>query len=46
MVKVTVDQRYQVVSLRAVGSQVFASGLAAQVMPSANPTAVASLKQP
>jgi len=46
VVKVTVDQRYQVVSLRAVGSQVFASGLAAQVMPSANPTAVASLKQP
>jgi hypothetical protein len=46
VVKVTVDQRYQVISLRAVGNQVFASGLAAHVMPSANATAVASLKQP
>ena len=46
VVRVTVDQRYQVISLRAVGNQVFASGLAAHVMPSANPTAVASLKQP
>ena len=45
VVKVTVDQRYQVISLRAVGNQVFAGGLAAQVMPSANPTAIA-LKQP
>jgi len=46
VVKVVVDHRYQVVTLRAVGNQVFAGGLAAQVMPSANPTAVASLKQP
>ena len=46
VVKVVVDQRYQVVTLRAVGNQVFTGGLAAQVMPSANPTAVASLKQP
>jgi hypothetical protein len=46
VVKITVDQRYQVISLRAVGSQVFASGVAAHVIPSANPTAVASLKQP
>ncbi|WP_417695326.1 COG3014 family protein [Pseudomonas sp.] len=46
VVKVTVDQRYQVISLRAVGNQVFAGGLAAQVIPSTNPTAVASIKQP
>ncbi|WP_347902649.1 hypothetical protein [Pseudomonas purpurea] len=45
-VTITVDQRYQVISLRTVGHQVFASGLAAHVIPSANPTAVASLKQP
>ncbi|MEB0227526.1 COG3014 family protein [Pseudomonas sp. 10S4] len=46
VVKVTVDQRYQVISLRAVGNHVFASGLAAHVIQSASPTAVASLKQP
>ncbi|NWA04263.1 COG3014 family protein [Pseudomonas gingeri] len=46
LVKVTIDRRYQVISLRAVGNQVFTSGLAAQVIPSANPTAVASIKQP
>ncbi|WP_260957236.1 COG3014 family protein [Pseudomonas citri] len=46
VVKVNVDQRYQVISLRAVGNQVFASGLAAHVIPNTNPTAVASLKQP
>jgi hypothetical protein len=46
VVKVTVDQRYQVISLRAVGSQVFAGGLAAHVIPSASATNVASLKQP
>ncbi|MFU2329404.1 COG3014 family protein [Pseudomonas sp. NFX98] len=45
-VKVTVDQRYQVISLRAVGNQVFASGVAAHVTPSASPTAVASLAKP
>ncbi|MFJ4197368.1 COG3014 family protein [Pseudomonas sp. NPDC089534] len=45
-VKVTVDQRYQVITLRAVGNQVFAAGNAAHVIPSANATAVASLKQP
>lgn len=44
VVKITVDQRYQVVSLRAVGNQVFASGLAAQVVSGASPTAIASLK--
>ena len=46
VVKVTVDQRYQVISLRAVGNQVFAGGLAAHVIPSASATNVASLKQP
>lgn len=46
VVKVVIDQRYQVVSLRTVGNQVFAGGLAARVIPSINPTAVASLKQP
>jgi len=46
VVKVIVDQRFQVITLRAVGNQVFANGLAAHVIPSANPTAVASLKQP
>ncbi|NUT78328.1 hypothetical protein HNO86_25150 [Pseudomonas sp. C1C7] len=45
-VKVTVDQRYQVISLRAVGNQVFASGVAAHVIPSASPIAVASLAKP
>lgn len=46
VVKVTVDQRYQVITLRAVGNQVFAGGLAAHVIPSASATNVASLKQP
>ena len=46
VIKVTVDQRFQVITLRAVGNQVFASGVAAHVIPSANPTTVASLKQP
>ena len=45
-VQVKIDQRYQVVTLRVVGNQVFSSGLAAQVMPSANSQAVISLKQP
>ncbi|MBZ9783285.1 hypothetical protein K9857_17275 [Pseudomonas sp. REP124] len=45
-VKVTVDQRYQVISLRAVGNQVFASGVAAHVIPSASATTVASLAKP
>ncbi|MGY2168916.1 COG3014 family protein [Pseudomonas gingeri] len=46
LVKVTIDRRYQVISLRAVGNQVFTTGLAARLIPSANPTAVASIKQP
>ncbi len=45
-VQVKIDRRYQVVTLRVVGNQVFSSGLAAQVMPSANSQAVISLKQP
>lgn len=45
-VQIKVDQRYQVIALRVVGSQVFASGLAAHVAPSAAPQAVATLKQP
>jgi len=35
-----------VITLRAVGNQVFAGGLAAHVIPSAGATNVASLKQP
>ncbi|MGP0016138.1 COG3014 family protein [Pseudomonas sp.] len=42
----TVDRRYQVISLRAVGNQVFTSGVATQRLADAGPTAVASLKQP
>ncbi|MCF5711808.1 MULTISPECIES: COG3014 family protein [Pseudomonas syringae group] len=43
-VRVKVDQRYQVVSLRALGSQVFAGSLAAQVNPSNVPQAIATAK--
>jgi hypothetical protein len=46
VVKVTVDQRYQVISLRAVGNQVFAAGPVARVNPSISPATVASLTQP
>jgi uncharacterized protein len=45
-ITVKVDQRYQVISLRTVGNQVFASGVAAHVIPSATPQVVASIKQP
>ncbi|MGE8097808.1 COG3014 family protein [Pseudomonas fluorescens] len=45
-ITVKVDQRYQVISLRTVGNQVFASGVAAHVIPSATPQVVASVKQP
>ncbi|ALI05025.1 hypothetical protein C1Y08_06715 [Pseudomonas sp. FW306-02-F02-AA] len=44
-ITVKVDQRFQVISLRTVGNQVFASG-AAHVIPSATPQVVASVKQP
>ena len=44
-VQVKVDQRYQVVTLRALGNQVFTSGLAAQVTPLNVPQALA-VKQP
>jgi hypothetical protein len=46
IIKVTIDQRFQVISLRAVGNQVFAGGIAAQVIPRVSPTTVASLTQP
>lgn len=46
VIKVNIDQRYQVISLRAVGNQVFAGGVAAQVIPRVSPHAVASLTQP
>ncbi|RON08211.1 hypothetical protein BK659_16770 [Pseudomonas brassicacearum] len=45
-ITVKVDQRYQVISLRTVGNQVFASGVAAHVIPSTTPQVVASVKQP
>ena len=43
-VQVTVDQAYQVIPLRALGNQVYAGSLAAQVMPSAVPQAIATAK--
>lgn len=43
-VQVKIDRPYQVVTLRAVGNQVFADGLAAQVIPSSLPQAVAANK--
>ena len=45
-VVVKIDQRYQVISLRVVGNQVFTSSIAAHVTPAANQQAMASLKQP
>ena len=45
-VQVKVDQRFQVIALRAIGNQVFADGLAANVTPSSLPQAVATTKQP
>ncbi|WEL40807.1 hypothetical protein P0D91_21485 [Pseudomonas sp. CBSPBW29] len=46
LVTVKADQRYQVITLRVVGNQVFAGGLAAHVVQSNPPQAVATLKQP
>ncbi|WP_341960757.1 hypothetical protein [Pseudomonas sp. RC10] len=40
-VQLNIDRPYQVVTLRAIGNQVFTSGLAAQVIPSTLPQAVA-----
>ncbi len=40
-VTVKVDQRYQVITLRVVGNQVFAGGLAAHVLPSSPAQAIA-----
>lgn len=45
LVTVKADQRYQVITLRVVGNQVFAGGLAAHVVPSTANQAIA-LKQP
>jgi hypothetical protein len=45
-VQIKVDQRYQVIALRAVGNQVFADGLAANVVPSNLPQAIATTTQP
>ncbi|WP_109512194.1 COG3014 family protein [Pseudomonas ovata] len=43
-VNVKIDRPYQVVSLRAVGNQVFADGQIAQVVPSATTQAIATAK--
>lgn len=40
-VRLDIDRPYQVVTLRAIGNQVYASGLAARVMPTDLPQAVA-----
>ena len=45
-VQLKVEQPYQVVALRAVGNQVYADGLMAQVQPSAAAQAVATSQQP
>jgi hypothetical protein len=43
-VRVNIDRPYQVVTLRAIGNQVYTSGLAAQVIPTTLPQAVATIK--
>ena len=43
-VQVKVDRRYQVIPLRALGNQVYAGSVAAQVMPSNVPQAIAVAK--
>lgn len=43
-VKVTIDRPYQVLSLRVIGNQVFASGAAVEVAPHAPAPAIVSLK--
>ncbi|RRV09092.1 hypothetical protein EGJ27_04770 [Pseudomonas sp. v388] len=43
-VQVKVDQRYQVIPLRALGNQVYAGSLAAQVIPTTLPQAIAAAK--
>ncbi|WP_434678553.1 hypothetical protein J3P77_21145 [Pseudomonas sp. R1-18] len=43
-VQVKVDQRYQVIPLRALGNQVYAGSLAAQVIPTQVPQAIAVAK--
>ena len=46
VVKVKVEQPYQVIAVRVVGNQAFASGVDAQVVPNSSAAAVASLNQP
>ncbi|MEA9994734.1 hypothetical protein QN382_13345 [Pseudomonas sp. 10B1] len=45
-VQIKVDQRYQVIALRVIGNQVYASGLASHVIPPNTSQALASIKQP
>jgi hypothetical protein len=45
-VQIKVDQRYQVVAVRVIGNQVYASGLASYVVPTDVPQVVAAIKQP
>lgn len=45
-VQIKVDQRYQVVAVRVIGNQVYASGLASHVVPTDVPQVVAVIKQP
>ena len=45
-VEFKIEQRYQVIAVRVVASQVFASGLAVQAPTAASPQAIATLKQP
>lgn len=45
-VQIKVDQRYQVVAVRVIGNQVYASGLASYVVPTNAPQVVAVIKQP
>ncbi|WP_085676416.1 MULTISPECIES: COG3014 family protein [unclassified Pseudomonas] len=43
-VRLTIDRPYQVISLRVIGNQVFASGAAANVAPQAQAPSIVSLK--
>ncbi|MEB0077453.1 hypothetical protein QN386_07105 [Pseudomonas sp. CCI3.2] len=45
-VQIKIDQRYQVIALRVIGTQVYTSGLASHVVPTDTPQALASIKQP
>lgn len=45
-VQINVDRRYQVITVRVIGNQVYATGVASHVVPSDVPQALASIKQP